>query len=163
MLGAVRLDQTLWLRRSGSSRGGGCYRTAFEPLSHGARSFHHKNRPTTPQSLSLENFRVATKFPTANTNASPYSSALIGLHFRSASAFRHGCRFYSQSSTLPNMAEVKWTGTLVRKTFLDYFAERGHSIGKSRSFATRFRSHPRQFVQNTKTALDLLPSIPLSL
>lgn len=31
------------------------------------------------------------------------------------------------------MAEVKWTGPLVRKTFLDYFAERGHSIGKGPS------------------------------
>lgn len=29
------------------------------------------------------------------------------------------------------MAEVKWTGPLVRKTFLDFFAERGHSIGKA--------------------------------
>lgn len=29
------------------------------------------------------------------------------------------------------MAEVKWTGPLVRKTFLDFFAERGHSIGKT--------------------------------
>lgn len=28
------------------------------------------------------------------------------------------------------MADIKWTGARVRKTFLDYFAERGHSIGK---------------------------------
>ncbi|KAL2022752.1 hypothetical protein VTK56DRAFT_4568 [Thermocarpiscus australiensis] len=31
------------------------------------------------------------------------------------------------------MAEVKWTGPLVRKTFLDYFAERGHTIVPSSS------------------------------
>ncbi|KAL2122835.1 hypothetical protein VTJ04DRAFT_3290 [Mycothermus thermophilus] len=31
------------------------------------------------------------------------------------------------------MAEVKWTGPLVRKTFLDYFAERGHAIVPSSS------------------------------
>ncbi|KAK4110410.1 hypothetical protein N656DRAFT_799929 [Canariomyces notabilis] len=31
------------------------------------------------------------------------------------------------------MAEVKWTGPLVRKTFLDFFAERGHSIVPSSS------------------------------
>lgn len=27
------------------------------------------------------------------------------------------------------MYEGKWTATVVRKTFLDYFAERGHTIG----------------------------------
>ncbi len=148
MLGAMRLDGTLCLRRSGSSRGAGCYRPAFEPLSHGPRSFHHKIRPT-PQSLfGLENFRAATKSPTAN--ASPYSSAFTSLHLRFVPTFRNGYRFYSRSSTLPNMAEVKWTGPLVRKTFLDFFAERGHSIGTSPSAppprVTRFRLPPWLFV-----------------
>ena len=49
------------------------------------------------------------------------------------------------------MAEVKWTGPLVRKTFLDFFAERGHSIGTSPSAppprVTRSRLPPWQFVQ----------------
>lgn len=29
------------------------------------------------------------------------------------------------------MYEGKWTALTVRKTFLDYFAERGHTIGKT--------------------------------
>ena len=161
VLGAMRLDGTLCLRRSGSSRGAGCYRPAFEPLSHGPRSFHHKNRPT-PQSLfRLENFRAATEFPTAN--ASPYSSALTSLlRLRFVPTSRNGYRFYSRSSTLPNMAEVKWTGPLVRKTFLDFFAERGHAIGRSPSAPpprfTRFRSPPWQFVQKNRIPLELLSS-----
>lgn len=128
---AVRMDKTLWLRRSRSSRGTGCYRPAFEPLSHGSRSFHHKTRPA-PQSLGLENFRAATAFSTSNSHALPHFPALISLsRLRIVSTLRNGYRFYSRSSTLPTMAEVKWTGPLVRKTFLDFFAERGHSIGKT--------------------------------
>jgi hypothetical protein len=133
MLGALRLDKTLWLRRSRSLGGTGCYRPAFESLSHGSRSFHHKTRPAPQPCTVLENFRAATTaFSTANSSLlhSNYS-ALIGLHLRILSASRNGYRFYSRSSTPPTMAEVKWTGPLVRKTFLDYFAERGHSIGKA--------------------------------
>lgn len=160
MLGAVRLDGTLCLRRAGSSRGAGCYRPAFEPLSHGSRSFHHKTRPTPQSLLRLENFRAATEFPTAN--ASPYSSPLTSLHLRFVPIFRDGYRFYSRSSTLPNMAEVKWTGPLVRKTFLDFFAERGHAIGRSPSAppprVTRSRLPPWQFVQMNRMSSALLSS-----
>ena len=132
MLGALRLDKTLWLRRSRSLGGTGCYRPAFESLSHGSRSFHHKTRPAPQSCTVLENFRAATSFTTANS-PSLYSnySTLIGLRLRIVSASRNSYRFYSRSSTPPTMAEVKWTGPLVRKTFLDYFAERGHSIGKA--------------------------------
>jgi alanyl-tRNA synthetase len=132
MLGALRLDKTLWLRRSRSLGGTGCYRPAFESLSHGSRSFHHKTRPAPQSCTVLENFRAATAFSTTNSSLlhSNYS-ALIGLHLQILSASRNGYRFYSRSSTPPTMAEVKWTGPLVRKTFLDYFAERGHSIGKA--------------------------------
>jgi hypothetical protein len=138
MLGAVaavRLDKTLWLRGSRSLGGTGCYRPAFESLSHGgSRSFQHKTGPA-PQSCSvLENFRAATTCNLSTARHPPYyrySSALISLQLRTASASRNGYRFYSRSSTLPTMAEVEWTGPRVRKTFLDYFAERGHSIGKA--------------------------------
>lgn len=130
MLGALRLEKRSWLSRSRSWGGTGCYRPPFETLSHGSRSFHHKTRPA-PQSCSIiENFRAATTFPNHNT-VRHYYSALISLRPRIVSASRNGYRFYSRSSTLPTMAEVEWTGPRVRKTFLDYFAERGHSIGKA--------------------------------
>lgn len=129
MLGGLRRDKPLgtlgtfgW-RRSRSW----WYPSAFEPLSHGSRTFHHKTRRA-PQSSTrtLENFRAATAL------APLQNSPLIGLHFRITTipTSRNGYRLYSRSSTLPTMAEVKWTGPLVRKTFLDFFAERGHSIGK---------------------------------
>lgn len=38
----------------------------------------------------------------------------------------------SPDSPLPIMYEGKWTALTVRKTFLDYFAERGHTIGTMR-------------------------------
>lgn len=130
MLSALRLEKRSWLSRSRSWGGTGCYRPPFETLSHGSRSFHHKTRPA-PQSCSIiENFRAATTFPNHNT-VRRYYSALISLRPRIVSASRNGYRFYSRSSTLPTMAEVEWTGPRVRKTFLDYFAERGHSIGKA--------------------------------
>jgi alanyl-tRNA synthetase len=136
MSGALRLDRTLWLRRSRSLGGTGCYRPAFVSLSHGSRSFHHKTRPVAPPSYSLlENFRAATAFSTLNSSIC--YSALIGLHLRIASILTNGRRFYSRSSALPSMAEVQWTGPRVRKTFLDFFAERGHSIGKAPSPASR--------------------------
>ena len=129
MLGGLRLDKPLELGwRSRSWCGTSCYRSAFVILSHGPRTFHHKTPRPAPQSLTLENLRAATTFTTAN----PLHFPRIDLHDRIASNSRNGYRFYSSSSTLPTMAEaeVKWTGPLVRKTFLDFFAERGHTIGK---------------------------------
>jgi hypothetical protein len=73
---------------------------------------------------------LSSRRPLASTSISR-----LTLHpSRIASTLRLGTRssfrYLSSSSTLPAMAEVKWTGPLVRKTFLDYFAERGHAIGK---------------------------------
>jgi hypothetical protein len=148
MLGAARcMDRTqswLWLSRSRSGRSTGCYRLAFEPLSHAyaGASFHHKTHCPAPQSPrpGLENFRaatgsLATSSSTLHNNnkapRSPSPSPLFGLHLRIASAFGPSYRYYSsRHPTSPTMAEVKWTGPLVRKTFLDFFAERGHSIGR---------------------------------
>lgn len=141
MTGALRCDKALWSRWHRSSRGtaaaGGNYRPAYKALSHGSRSFHHKSRPA-PQSLALENFRAfqtGNAFSTANLKPLRYYPALIPLRLRTLSVSRSGYRCYSSSSTststLPTMSEVKWTGPHVRKTFLDFFAERGHSIGKT--------------------------------
>ena len=35
------------------------------------------------------------------------------------------------SSTRMNMTETKWTAQVVRKQFLDYFKDKGHTIGTS--------------------------------
>jgi hypothetical protein len=121
--------RAVWLRCPRSSCGTGCYRPGFVTLSHGSRSFYHKSRPA-PQSPKLENFRgVAASSTTRHL-------ALFSLQLRIASVSKIGHRLYSQSSTLPTMAEVKWTGPRVRKTFLDYFAERGHTIGRAPSPST---------------------------
>ncbi len=149
MLGARCMDRTAWTQwlwcRSRSGRGTGCYRLPFEPLSHACarpRSFHHKHKTHCPAPQSprpgLENVRAATGFPNSCSThnkapRSPSPSPLFGLHLRIASAFGPSYRFYSSRSITPTMAEVKWTGPLVRKTFLDFFAERGHSIGRTRA------------------------------
>lgn len=36
------------------------------------------------------------------------------------------------------MSEVKWPAALVRKTFFDYFKERGHTIGTHSQLALPF-------------------------
>lgn len=59
-------------------------------------------------------------------------------------------RFYSPQSTtthkasLPIMYEGKWTALTVRKTFFDYFAERGHTIGmiSSLKMLSRYTHRP---------------------
>ncbi|KAK3945436.1 alanine--tRNA ligase [Diplogelasinospora grovesii] len=103
-------------------------RPAFVPLSHSSRTFHHKTRPIPPLTLSrLEKLRGAT------TRTAPSPFALVRLQIQNSSLTRSGYRFYSQSSTLPVMAEVQWTGLKVRQTFFDYFAERGHTIVPSSS------------------------------
>ncbi|KAK3694603.1 hypothetical protein B0T22DRAFT_368070 [Podospora appendiculata] len=114
-------------------------RAAWEPLSHSSRTFHHKTGPIPPPqsttSSRLENFRAATTAATTSTSANrlhPSSTSAwlgAGVHFRNIPTTRHSYRSYSQSSTLPAMAEVKWTGPVVRETFLKYFEERGHTIG----------------------------------
>lgn len=129
MLGGLRIEKS-WSRRSRSCCGTSCYRTAFVTLSHCSRTFHHKT-PVAPQPSTLENFRVATATP-VTAPATRYSRTnRIAVQLGRPSNFGIGHRFFSRSSTLRAMAEVKWTGPLVRKTFLDFFAERGHSIGKA--------------------------------
>ena len=99
-------------------------RPAFVTLSHPSRTFHPKTTPILPL---LENFRAAT------TTANPAPLVLLDLRTaKDASTFtRRGCRHYSQSFTLPDMAEeVHWTGPRVRQAFLDFFAERGHTVGR---------------------------------
>ncbi|KAK3383728.1 hypothetical protein B0T24DRAFT_60481 [Lasiosphaeria ovina] len=130
-----------WPRRSCRPRScGTSCRAAFVSLSHSSRTFHHKTGPIPPPS-SLEKFRaVTTTLTTANrtTTAFPSRSAASPVRLQQqciqhALILGSGIRPYSQSSSsssLPAMAEgVQWTGPLVRKTFFDFFAERGHTIG----------------------------------
>ncbi|KAK4188527.1 alanine--tRNA ligase [Podospora australis] len=124
------MKKSLWSSCSGRRPCGGSYRPAFVTLSHCARTFHHKNRPTPPSSSRLENFLAvaATLQPAALLHA-----ALLDLHTQHPLNFRSGYRFYSSSRTLLAMAETKWTGAEVRKTFLNFFSERGHTIVPSSS------------------------------
>jgi alanyl-tRNA synthetase len=169
MLGGLRIEKSLWLRRSRSSCGTSCDRTAFVTLSHCSRTFHHKT-PLAPQPSTLENFRVATTTTPAKANAVTFQpTGLVGVHLGKLSTYyRISHRFYSQSSTLHAMAEVKWTGPLVRKTFLDFFAERGHSIGKApppritpRSRCTRLDARVRHTAGNDADDADGAKSLTL--
>ncbi len=117
-----------------------------EALSHCcSRAFHHKTRPNPPL-VTLEKFPAATTKSKSNpdlpTNNPSFSSARYSpllfsssscIILRPASIRRSTSYYYSKSySTLPAMADqVHWTGPRVRQTFLDFFAERGHTIGKA--------------------------------
>ncbi|KAK0633038.1 hypothetical protein B0T14DRAFT_418794 [Immersiella caudata] len=111
----------MWLRSSCRARRSS---PAFETLSHSAsRTFYHKSRLVPPSAL--EKFRAST---TAADPSEP--RAFFVLHVAGlASITRNGFRPYSKSSALQAMADQTWTGPKVRETFLNYFAERGHSIG----------------------------------
>ncbi len=111
-----------WWCRSRSCRNASRWRpqVPFVALTH-SRTFH-KTRPDPRREI--ENLRPATTPRSTTTFAAP------GLQTPHVAKPRLSIRFYSQSSSLPNMAEeVKWTGLKVRKTFFDFFAERGHTIG----------------------------------
>lgn len=140
MVRPLRLDGRLCRSRGFGAAGQCCPQPAFEALSHGlgpglgpctSRTFyHHKSLATAPQPRSVhENFRVAT--PSLTATRASRCLALNGRQPRIVSASRYGYRLYSRSSTPSIMTEVEWTGARVRKAFLDFFAERGHSIGKS--------------------------------
>src|ERR1044071_6040078 len=106
------MKKSLWLFCRGWPRGAS-YRPAFVTLSHCARTFHHKNRPTPPSSSRLENFLAAAAPNTPRTEPALSHAALLDLHFQHALNPTSGYRFYSQSRTLRAMAETKWTGAEV--------------------------------------------------
>ena len=73
---------------------------------------------------------------TANTTATRILNTTASARlYRTGAKTLFGARnrFYSSSSALQQLANMaytgKWTAPVVRKTFLDYFAERGHTIG----------------------------------
>ncbi|KAK1781264.1 tRNA synthetases class II (A)-domain-containing protein [Copromyces sp. CBS 386.78] len=130
---------------------------AFKGLSHCSRTFHKYRgrfitRPIPPSSL--ENLRAVTTSckstctpttptatttrtrttaTTANTSTSP-ALERVSTGFASSRRLFSSSSSLFQSSTLPAMAsDSQWTGVQVRKTFLDFFAERGHNVVPSSS------------------------------
>jgi hypothetical protein len=96
--------------------------SSFIFLSHRSRSFH-----------SIKGGRIPSA--QARTGLKTQRKAKLGLHIRPSAwvnsqaplcAFRRGL----STSTSRAMEGHKWSGANVRKTFLDFFAERGHTIGK---------------------------------
>lgn len=89
--------------------------------------------------------QAASQFPAANSptsieNTKTATTSIFTRFLRSQTSFRRNLstnipvRFYSHKATtttpLPIMVyEGKWTAATVRTTFLEYFAERGHTIG----------------------------------
>lgn len=105
----------------------GCYSNGA--LSHSSRTFQTKAyRGPRPNSNRIENFpfaTTATRTPTSYYLRKDATPGQRGPRYR----------FYSsRSSASPSMADIKWTGHQVRKTFFDYFKERGHTIGMPRFF-----------------------------
>lgn len=72
-------------------------------------------RPRTNPGSRTPLFSSSTSASTSNSRIRPYS--------------RPPPAAFSSAPPLPIMYEGKWTALTVRKTFLDYFAERGHTIG----------------------------------
>ena len=98
-------------------------------LSHLSRSFQHKIEATPRrQPASVENFRSSA---TPSSSNPPSATPRLGTGKGAILPIcrRPPCRFYSRSDPPADMADVRWSGQLVRKTFFDYFEERGHSIG----------------------------------
>jgi hypothetical protein len=111
---------------------------AFDLLSHSAsRPFHlpTKSRPVPPSAL--EKVRAST-----TTTTSLLLTLLSAWTFSPASATPtiSGFRFFSTSPSPLRRAmadQIDWTGPKVRQTFLDYFAERGHTVGELPRHAPR--------------------------
>lgn len=76
-----------------------------------------------------------TSTTTANTSTSfpALDRVSIGSAFSSSRLFSSSSSYFQ--STLPAMATKQWTGVQVRKTFLDFFAERGHNVGMQTSLS----------------------------
>ena len=97
----------------------------FVTLTHNSRTFHKNGR--VPRRF-IENLRQNT-----TNKANTSTAALSKVRRSTACREQHSIRFYSQHfHHTPIMAEgVKWTGPQVRKTFLNFFEERGHTVGMS--------------------------------
>ncbi len=94
----------------------------FVTLTHTSRTFHKTGLAPRRQ---IENLRLLT-----TTTITPTTFAPNKVQRSAVLSGRRQLRFYSQQSTNhPTMTEgVKWTGSQVRKTFLDFFTERGHTL-----------------------------------
>lgn len=78
-----------------------------------------------PSSPSTNTFSKRTRASVGSTTDTHSPSGLI------ASSATFPYRRFHSTSTLPTavMAEPKWPGAVVRKTFLEFFEKRGHTIG----------------------------------
>lgn len=90
--------------------------------------------PTTPTAATTTRTRTTrTTATTANTSTFPALERVTTGSASSRRLFSSSSSLF-QSSTLPAMAsDSQWTGVQVRKTFLDFFAERGHNVGMQTS------------------------------
>lgn len=80
----------------------------------------------------------STHFHSISTAARPLNTLRIASRTCPSRSFNPAIhtrfearRLVSNMSGTPNMEEKKWTGLKVRQTFFDFFAARGHTIGKS--------------------------------
>lgn len=104
--------------------------------------------PTTPTATTTRT-RTRTTLTTANSSTFPAlervstGSASSSSRLFSSSSFSSSSSSLVQSSTLPVMAsDSQWTGVQVRKTFLDFFAERGHNVGMQTSLRHMIAGYP---------------------
>lgn len=100
--------------------------------------------PTTPTATTTRT-RTRTTLTTANSSTFPALERVsTGSAFSSPRLFSSSSSSsLVQSSTLPVMAsDSQWTGVQVRKTFLDFFAERGHNVGMQPSLRHMIAGYP---------------------
>lgn len=96
--------------------------TTANPTSSCLQRRRPNTSPTSRASLS--------SIPNSKSHIRLYSFSRTRLATRAtASSARSSSSSSAAAPPLPIMYEGKWTALTVRKTFLDYFAERGHTIG----------------------------------
>jgi hypothetical protein len=118
-------------------------------LTHSCRTFHPPPSTPTPQQLGLGPHlqlepqqhqlllhNLQSKTPTTTTTIPPRPrtiAAPVRNILRTATATNRRFPFFilrrSYSSATMAESELKWPAARVRKTFLEYFEQRGHTIG----------------------------------
>lgn len=92
--------------------------------------------PTPTPTATTTRTRTRTTLTTANSSTFP-ALERVSTGSASFSSRLFSSRLFSSSSSLfqsSTMAsDSQWTGVQVRKTFLDFFAERGHNVGMQTS------------------------------
>lgn len=152
---STRMRMRMRIRCSSRSARSGSWGSPFGGLTHSCRSFHAGVGATSVTAVSSI-YSTTAAIPTASPTGAaaaptptsppsltrgkfdrfllPASSTLAGSAFatirsRIPAASLSWRRFYSSATRMPPNA-AEWPAARVRKTFFDFFHERGHTVGE---------------------------------